>query len=280
MKHTNNAQTSRSVELPATILRDIAWRIEGLGDMCRFARCSTGTYTLTMPRMWLLDLPRPGKPALYYAIEHGDLDLAEKALTKYQEAGAHGMFDGSAVKWDTFKWRTGAPAEAESMSPVMLAVESGSLAMLKLVVTHPAKCPIDLRCRGGRYDRFGHPSPVGYLHRKCIAWNRKFDAAARTSPQLRHLDNGDVYPCESALHWAVRAGRPDMLRFLLKRGAKAGLEARDAVDSRSCVMHSLLSMVLRGIHEKWRAEGCWNAPMDLVDIHMLSILHEYHAKRW
>jgi hypothetical protein len=276
-RNTNPSQTSRT--LPATILRDLAWRIDRLSDMRRFARCSTFTYRVAVPRMWLLDISSPGKPALYYAIEVGDLELAEKALTKYKEFGAHGMLDGTAVQWDTFRWRGRGLAQSEPASPVMLAVLSGSMDMLKLVVTHPAKCPLDVLCRGGRYGKpRSAPTPeFGYLHHECFDWDHEFDAAVEITPPLEHTRNSVQNPCESALHWAVRAKRPDMLRLLLENGAKAGLEGNEPGPTRSCTMRSLVKMVLWPIQMRtWWAPG--SPPMDLVDIHLLSILHEFHAK--
>ena len=95
-----------------------------------------------------MDMATPGKPALYWAIEHKDFALAEKALAMYAEFLAPGLIDGTVVRWDTFTWRDGTPADERPSPPVILAVESGCKSMLELVLvkTLAAGCGLDARC--------------------------------------------------------------------------------------------------------------------------------------
>jgi hypothetical protein len=199
---------------PRDILQDIAWYISNSADLCSFARCNTTTWAIGEEKLWKRDAVCYGKPALYSAIENHDLLLAENALTWYAKlkgVNTQGLLDGTAVQWTTFHWKDGIRADNRSGSPVMLAVEFGNMDMLKLVVSKG--CDLNMRCRE-------------------IAWG--FAVHEICSPALcrchYYSDNGSRVEgpdsCETALHFAVWNGRPDMLRFLLEAGAEVGYKGR------------------------------------------------------
>jgi hypothetical protein len=120
------AQQLSNRHYPVEILESIASLITNRADLCSFARCNTTTW----------------------AIENEDLVLAEKALAKYTEFHAPGLIDGTMVRWNTFTWRDGTPADERPSPSVILAAESDSLDMLKLVVVKAlaAGCGLDARC--------------------------------------------------------------------------------------------------------------------------------------
>jgi hypothetical protein len=199
---------------PRDILQDISWYISNSADLCSFARCNTTTWAIGEEKLWKRDAVCYGKPALYSAIESNDLLVAEKALTWYTKlkgVNTQGLLDGTAVQWTTFHWKDGTRADNRSGSAVMLAVESGNMDMLKLVVSRG--CDLDMRCRA-------------------IAWG--FAVHEICSPAFcrchYYSDDGSRVEgpdsCETALHFAVWNGRPDMLRFLLEAGAEVGYRGR------------------------------------------------------
>jgi hypothetical protein len=163
----------------------------------------------------------PGKPALYWAIEHKDFALVERALDMYAEFQAPGLIDGTVVRWDTFTWRDGTPADERPSPPVILAVESGCKSMLELVLAKTLAAGCDLGARCERTE-----GPGGWHVHECydieLCLGRCFNNSAHKlwcavpNPPSPNI-------CESAMHLAVWKGRPDMLRLLFDyAGGKGG----------------------------------------------------------
>jgi hypothetical protein len=207
-------------QYPVDILHRIASFITNSADLCSFAHCNTTTWAMGEEKLWKVDMDRetPGKPALYWAIEHKDLALAEKALAKYTESQALGLIDGTVVRWDTFAWRDGTPANERLSPPVILAVESGSKDMLDLVLEKALAVGCGLDGRRERTEGLGG----WHVHECCdieLCLGRCFNNSAHRLWCLLP-DPPSPNICESAMHLAVWKGRPDMLRLLFDYGVK------------------------------------------------------------
>lgn len=265
----NNRQllNSERRRCPAEIIRDIGLRINNVQDLANFAKCNKAAYDVAEPELWALDMELPGKPALYWAIENNDLTVAEKALTKYSKHGVRGLLDGTGVAWTTFSWRGGKPAQEAPGSPVMLAVESGSMDMLRLVVSFEAAgCSLNMRCR-----MWPHGPDGWCVHDECDPdmCRGRLHFRRPNDPNWEE----DPISCETALHLAVWAARPDMLRFLLERGADVGFkgmwqEIRNLRDCRVPLRDTLAgSAERRGIEEV--------EDLDPAHKEMVEVLQEY-----
>jgi hypothetical protein len=182
--------------------------------------------------LWKMDIAKPGKRALYRAIERNNLVVAGKAFDKYVELDALGLITGAEVQWDEFRWRDGKRAAKRPTAPVMLAVEYESMEMLALVVFRSlaAGHNLDTHCRirppwpGGWHVHGGSAHIcVGCASRcrgRCFA-----NFAGEFRVLLRPTWVEGPNSCESAMHMAVWGVRPDMLRFLLEYAATKALKS-------------------------------------------------------
>jgi hypothetical protein len=211
--------------VPVEIIKHIAYHCDTT-SLARFLQCNRRLRTILHEYLWMTGIERPGKPALYWAIETGNLWLATTALVYYHEMGAKaaGMLDGTAVLFDTFDWIPNGmynfrcdPASRMPQSPIMRAVKAGwNKQRLKVLID--AGCDINVRRRTNWAD---FPSRGGELHYMCDR-----DACQElTEPWMESLeDDPDLtHPCcVTALHDAIMTNRPDLLDFLLANGADRG----------------------------------------------------------
>ncbi len=219
----------RGARLPADIIYNIAGYVRNFPDFINLASCSKATYSLLQMRLWVMDTQLPGKPALYGAIERDDISLAKTALFRYIQLGARGMLDGSSVQWATFTWKDGYPGDQRPASPVTMAVERGTIEMLRVLVN--AGCSLDMRLCLRPVEPY-----TWYVHEHCdvnVCRGRYF--TDWDSQGLPVWQKGFVR-CETALHSAVWAGRPDMLRLLLENGAKVEGPENDRGEAWECVV--------------------------------------------
>ncbi|KAL2124685.1 hypothetical protein VTJ04DRAFT_1050 [Mycothermus thermophilus] len=185
--------------------------------LSRLSRCNKRLHGILFRDLWLTGSQRPGKPALYHAIESGSLWLAERALSRYREISpaANGLLDGTSVLFDTFCWagypRT-MPASYHPRSPLMHAIIcEWEVDQLRVLVK--GGCSVNVR-RRGNYDRF--PAPGGGLHHTCVLEECEYHSKCprKTSTWWpRPARNGFV--CTTALHVAIEGCRTDVLDFLL-----------------------------------------------------------------
>lgn len=135
----------RRTPLSFEAFKKFSFYISGFENLSNFAQCSKLAYSAAKQRFWELDMQSRGKPALYQAIENNDHAAITEALDVYAKMGATGYLDGTGVNFRSFWWDDGRHAIKNVRSPVMLATEVGTPATLRLVVTHPAGCDINMR---------------------------------------------------------------------------------------------------------------------------------------
>lgn len=275
-------------------------------DLARFA-CSNSVARWVAGRLlWHRDTQLPRMPALYWGIEKNNLAAVRKALDEYARLGARHLLDGTGVRWG--KFMIIGPYElvgAVPGSPVMLAVRSGSLELLELVVGHEAaRCNLDVRlCLGRGCPPTEESEVVGLFVDHAELFPERWWASQRLpvsrewggksvpigKPGSLHWHGSgqnalghDLFGCQTALHWAVWAARPDMLRYLLDKGARVGLEAgaQRIVTDPECMI-SLLHTVLASAE---RFKGFPSVPLgtagfDILPAHMsmLEILLDHGA---
>jgi hypothetical protein len=240
---------NRRRHYPGDILHNIASRITNPGDLCNFARCSIFTWDMGEDMLWKMDIAKPGKRVLYWAIERTNLVVAGKALEKYVELDALGLIAGAGVQWDEFTWRDGTLARDRPTAPVMLAVEHGSMEMLALVVFRAiaAGHNLDTFCRirpdvpaGWHIHELGGPDLclgcADTCRGRCFV---PFPNSLRVIFEPVSAEGPNS--CESAMHMAVWGVRPDMLRFLLDYVATKG-GVRDACWRTCCLARLLVSV--------------------------------------
>ncbi|GAB1316943.1 hypothetical protein MFIFM68171_07153 [Madurella fahalii] len=279
------------LHLPTDITDNILGRVRDLKDLANLAYCHTALHRLVEPNIWRVDAQVRGRPALYWGIEEKDMTVVRKALDEYNKIDARHLLDGTGVQWNMFSRIVANPHDGILGSPVMLAVKSGSLELLELIVDHEAKCSLDVRwcahprpaCKAEAADLFvGHHDcdPRHCLHPAFPGWDDMVSEGHSYSGHYR-LGN-DLFGCQTALHWAIWAQRPDMLRCLLQRGLKAGLEpGTERIVTYPACMTSLLHTVIASAERLgvFMAGMLWTSHFNITAAHMsmLEILLDHGA---
>ncbi|KAK3346327.1 hypothetical protein B0T25DRAFT_571471 [Lasiosphaeria hispida] len=205
------------------VLRGVAGAVS-FQDMATLARtCRLAWYEL-QESIWLRDFEAPGVPALYRAIEQGDIDQVGLVLDRYDEFGAPpSLLYGNGVQWETiavdsFRLPFRCP-------PVTLAVYAGNLNVLKLLVNHKIRCPANAWCATRLPSRASEPAQ----HGNCVHQHRNSTDSRSTGFRYEWHMNGlyigswedlegafQMIGChETAWHSAVQERRLDMAEFLL-----------------------------------------------------------------
>ncbi|KAL1836854.1 hypothetical protein VTJ49DRAFT_4587 [Mycothermus thermophilus] len=189
------------------------------------SRINRRFHTLLFSELWLTGAnDRPGKPALYWAIEMNDLYIAHRALKYYDQLGerAKGILEGTTVLFDTFTWLPGGlenyaymlPASFMPLSPLMRAVRAG-WGIEELRILYYGGCPVDVR---RRINMPNYPAKGGGLHTTCtktVCQERFKLSGTEHLPQGDDDDQWTGPRCEDVLHDAIAVGRPYILEFLL-----------------------------------------------------------------
>ncbi|KAK3290922.1 uncharacterized protein B0H64DRAFT_478770 [Chaetomium fimeti] len=269
------AETNKRRGIPTEILNDIARKIPDFRALCTFARCNTLTYKIANPLLWEREVLRSkGKPALYWAIENNDHATITKALDMYASAGATGLLDGTGVDFESFWWADGRGAMKNMLSPAMLAVEVGTLETLRLIVTHPAGCNLNMRRTPGS-DSWGTAHLVScqfksqHLEVPCRCWLHK-ECERYTCKRWDRIGTFmDFMCCETALHLAIKAQSTAKLRLLLDAGAE--LPSPDDIwhRCRATTLEELVEASFRGTF----AEG------GMVHQDMMNIVKAHNERR-
>ncbi len=243
--------------LPTDLVGDIAERLPPR-SILNLAQTSRAVYHRVKAETWKRDIKLKGIPALYRAIYDGDAELVDEALSAYHEQGADGMLDGTAVQWHTFPkdfcpapqskrekaWLdTGHPGASGGVlprhaisnfvyaPPATLAVRMGNVEVLKRIINHRARVPLDAPIvkRWEHSHRFGykHPWPKSYFTVEdrpdwCSCRGKGQDERYYTSSDRRHRLKIDFCD-EAAIHLAVHRQEVTMARLLLEAGSVAGL---------------------------------------------------------
>ena len=247
---TTMAQQCGRRHYSVDILYNIASRLTNLGGLCNFARCGTTMWAIREDMLWKMDIAKPGKRALYRAIERNNLVVVGKAFDKYVEFEALGLIAGAGVQWDEFTWRDGTLAGERPTAPVTLAVEYGSMDMLALIVFRSlaAGHNLHIHCRIW-------PDPPGGWHVHGINPHICLGCANRCRGRCFATFTNDLRvflgpkwaegprSLESAMHMAVWGVRPDMLQFLLEYVATKGFKSfHDASWMALCVARLVISV--------------------------------------
>ncbi|KAL1836855.1 hypothetical protein VTJ49DRAFT_4588 [Mycothermus thermophilus] len=201
-------------------------------DTCtlsRLSRCNRRLHTTLFSELWLtgtiLDNHsgyfRPGKPALYYAIEMCNIWLVHRCLKNYERLGAanvKGILDGRTVLFDTFSWLPGGipvdilhqPASAMPLSPMMRAIRAG-WDKEGLRILYYGGCSVDMR---RRINFPSYSAPGGELHLRCVT---EICQELPGPPGLALMANAPLSGpvCRSAVHDAIEMQLPEVLDFLL-----------------------------------------------------------------
>lgn len=283
-------RTPSFLHLPTDIIDVIIGKIRILKDLANFAYCNTAAHRLAEPLLWHADTQAPGRPALYWGIEKKDVTVIRKALDEYTRLGARHLLDGTDVQWSSFAKRNVHDYQDILGSPVMLAVKSGSLELLELVVNHAAQCSLDVRwcahpscpCRSETANQFVGPHKCERLrcrHPAFPTWDGQ--AIEGYHPNPYRLGN-DLFGCQTALHWAIWTKRPYLLRCLLQQGLNAGLEpGTERIISFPSCMVSLLHTVIASAEKlslsTWGLPATSDFNITATHISMMEILLDHGA---